>query len=495
MKILTGKQIKEADQYTIANEPISSIDLMERAAVALSGELEKLVDKSSPLLFIIGRGNNGGDGLAMARILAERGFKSSVYCLFGEEVLSEDRRTNLQRLPPNVSILLPDFIVAEDAVIVDAILGSGVRGTVSEPIASIIKRINIYPNLVISIDLPSGMSTEWQQEMDTLICADYTLTIQFPKLAMLQPDYGKYCGEVRIVPIGLNEDFFEKADSNYFFCDEKTIVSILAEKRNKFAFKNNFGHALLICGSKNMSGAATLATGAALRSGCGLVTTHIPYNERIGIMSSYPSAMMSFDDADFFSCLPDNLDSYSSIAVGCGLGQAPETILALESLLKSVKSPIVFDADALNIIAANSNLRQFIPRESILTPHVGELRRLIGKWKTEEEKFDRVLSFAAEIDSYIVVKGAYTVVCCPDGKCWFNSTGNAGMAKGGSGDVLTGLLAGLLARGYNSFDAARIGVYIHGLAGDKAAGDLGQEAMNSRDIIDYLPKAFRQFGR
>lgn len=495
MKILTGKQIREADQYTIANEPISSIDLMERASFALSDELEKIVHGSTPLLFIIGKGNNGGDGLAMARILSERGYHCSVYCIFEENVLSEDCRENLHRLPPVVSLLSPDFVVADDAVIVDAIFGSGIRGVVSEPAASVIRRINQIPNLVISIDLPSGMSTEWQKETDTLIWADYTLTIQFPKLAMLLPDYGQFCGELRIVPIGLSEAYIVKADSYFFYCDEGYIKSLLATKRDKFAYKNKFGHTLLICGSKSMSGAATLATGAALRSGCGLVTTHIPYSERIGIITNYPSAMLSFDDRDYFFRLPYNIGDYSSIAVGCGIGQLDETVSALEKLLKSAKVPMVIDADALNIIAANSKLKQYIPKGSILTPHVGELKRLIGEWGSEQEKFEKVQRFSSDIDSIIIVKGAYTAIFCPDGSCWFNSTGNAGMAKGGSGDVLTGLLAGLLARGYNPMDAAKVGVFIHGLAGDLAADNLGQEAMNSKDLIDYLPKAFQKFGR
>lgn len=494
MKILTGQQIREADQYTILNEPISSIDLMERASIALSDELEKLVDKSSPLLFIIGKGNNGGDGLAMARILANRGYRCGVYCIFDEHNLSDDCRANLHRLPSSVSLLSSDFVVLENCVIVDAIVGSGVRGLVSEPIASVIGRINKYPNRVISIDLPSGMNTEWQPKTDTLVRADYTLTIQFPKMAMLQPNCGEFCGEIRIVPIGLSEDYISRAESKYFYCDEPYIKSLLAEKRNKFAYKNQFGHALLICGSKHMSGAATLATGAALRSGCGLVTTHLPYSERMGIMTNYPSAMMSFDNEDCFSSLPGNLENYSSIAIGCGLGQSQKTIEAVENLFRSVKVPMVIDADALNIIAANDKLRKYIPENSILTPHIGELKRLIGDWSNEEDKFEKVQAFSTEIDSIVIVKGAYTSIFCPDGTCWFNSTGNAGMAKGGSGDVLTGLLAGLLARGYNSIDAAKVGVYIHGLAGDLAATHLGEEAMNSKDLIDYLPQAFQKFG-
>lgn len=495
MKILTGDHIKEADKYTIENEPISSWELMERASLYMSNEVIKILKDDVPLLFFIGKGNNGGDGLAMARILSENGYRCMVYCIYPKEDMTEDCRANFERLPTNVEILNSDIIfqnilVNEDILIIDAILGSGVKGIVKEPISEVIGLINNLPNQVISIDLPSGMKTEWNNGDDkSIIKADYTLTIEFPKIGMLLPDVGENCGEIIIVPIGLSEQYMDETPSNYNYIDKKYIQSLI-EKRSKFAYKNAHGHALLICGSRNMSGATTLATAGALRSGCGLVTTHLPYDARYGIMTIYPSAMLSFDEGDMFTVLPSDLDKYSVVGVGCGIGQSEETIMALGLLFQSVNYPVVIDADALNIIAAHRHLHNFIPKNSVLTPHLGELKRLIGTWESEEHKINLVRQLASDLQSVIVVKGANTMICLPDGNCYFNSTGNAGMAKGGSGDILTGLITGLIARGYSSSKAAIIGVYLHGLAGDLVASVLGQEAMNSTDILDYLPKAF-----
>lgn len=500
MKILSGSQIKEADKYTIENEPISSLALMERASLNMSNEIIKIFNDDIPLLFLIGKGNNAGDGLAMARILSEKGYRCRVYCIFQKEDITHECKTNLDRLPADVEILSSDIVpqnipVNKNTLIIDAILGSGIKGVIKEPISNVIEWLNNLPNQVISIDLPSGMKTEWNEKDDkSIVKADYTLTIEFPKIGMLLPDVGEYSGKIIIVPIGLNERYINEALSNYNYTDRKHIESLF-EKRTKFAYKNTQGHALMICGSKRMSGAATLATAGALRSGCGLVTTHLPYDARYGIMANYSSAMLSFDEGDSFTMLPSNLDKYTVIGVGCGIGQTEETASALGLLLETVKYPVVIDADALNIIALHKDLYKFIPQNSVLTPHIGELRRLVGDWQSEQHKIELVRQLASELQSVIIVKGAYTMICLPDGNCYFNSTGNAGMAKGGSGDILTGLITGLIARGYSSTKAAIIGVYVHGLAGDMAASELGQEAMNSHDIVDYLPKAFLELNK
>lgn len=495
MKILLGKQIKEADEYAINHEPISSLDLMERASTALSAELINHVELGSHLLFLIGKGNNGGDGLAIARMLSARGYSCSVCCLFEREALSEECRANLNRLPVNVEVvdlgsLFSDAVITNDTVLIDALLGSGVRGRTSEPIASVIVAINQLSNKKIAIDIPSGMNTEWQ-ENSLIPKVDVTLTIEYPKLGMLLPDVGDYCGKIIVVPIGLSNEFMTRAETPFFYCDKEYIRTLLKD-RSRFSYKNNFGHTLLICGSKNMSGAATLAVGGALRSGCGLVTAHLPYDERFGIMSNFPSVMFSFDRKEYFSELPSELSKYSSIGIGCGLGQSAETVNALKKLLVEVSCPLIIDADALNIIA-NYKLHRFIPKGSILTPHLGELKRLVGKWGDEKEKIEKVRTLAFEGQSVIVVKGANTLICNPLGYCFFNSTGNAGMAKAGSGDVLTGLMAGLVARGYPVWEAALVGVYLHGLAGDIASLNIGIEAMNSSDIIDGISSAFSSF--
>jgi NAD(P)H-hydrate epimerase len=492
MKIFIKEQIKEADQYTIENEPIASIDLMERASETIAEWISKNIDRQTPLLFIVGKGNNGGDGLAVARIVSETGFNCSVYLAYNSDVMSEECRTNLKMLPPWISIADNLMETDEQTIIIDALLGSGISGNVKEPAAGVISQINRMKNKVISIDLPSGMSTEPAQfcrnkQIESLqtVKADITLTIEFPKLSMMLPETGEYAGNVIVLPAGLSKKYIEKTETPYNYIDQ-TLIDSLRKERLKFDYKNVYGHALLICGSKNMVGAAALATGAALRSGCGLVSVHIPYDERFALQSKFPSAILSFDKSGNFSVMPQNIEKYNAIGIGCGLGTRPATMKVFETLLKSYKKPLVIDADALNLLAMNKVLLKYIPEYSILTPHLGELKKLTGEWDCLESKHRKITRLASETKSIVAVKGAHTAVYLPDGKVYFNSTGNPGMAKGGCGDVLTGLITGLLARGYNSFEAAVLGVYFHGLAGDKACEKYGRESMNSLDLLDFL---------
>lgn len=484
-KILTDIQIKNADKYTIDNEPISSVDLMERASQIIAGWLIDQIDKCIPFFFIVGKGNNGGDGLAVARLLSEAGYSCSVCLLYGRDQLTEECRTNLGRLPQAVVRTNTIDDISVDAVVIDSLLGTGVRGVLNESLVAIVKKINLLPNRVISIDMPSGMMSEFGNTDQQMVKAETTLTLEFPKLAMLLPEAGEYCGNIIVLDIGLSKKYIDDAESNYYYITDALIRNIF-QKRDKFGHKGTYGHALLICGSKGMAGAAILATGAALRSGCGLVTTHIPESERFSLQANYPSALSSLDSKTCFSELPSNLSQYTAIGIGCGLGKDAYTVEAFKQLLGLVDKPMVIDADALNILADNYRLRQFIPQNSILTPHPGELKRLVGEWSDEEEKIALVRRLASNLKSIVVVKGAHTMICLPNGTCYFNSTGNSGMAKGGSGDVLTGYITGLLARGYNSVHAAILGVYIHGLAGDRVACLYGMEAMNSKDLIDNL---------
>lgn len=485
MKILTGNQIKEADRYTIENEPISSIDLMERASNAIAQWIDNSIDKNKSLLFLIGKGNNGGDGLAVARILYHGGYNCMVYLPFEKDQLSEECLYNLNRLPTGIKLVEDINNIGNNALIIDALLGTGVKGELKEPLLSIIEKTNALHNKVISIDLPSGMITEFGNSGQKIIKADITLTLQFPKLAMLLPEAGEYCGEIKVLPIGLGKNYIINSPTTFHYTTKGLINNILI-KRDKFGHKGTYGHALLICGSKGMGGAAALSTGAALRSGCGLVTLHIPEGERFAAQANYPSAMLSLDGDDYFSQLPADLSKYTAIGIGCGLNQMPQTVDAFKQLLVSVNKPMVIDADALNIISNHYKLRYHIPENSILTPHPGELRRLVGDWEDEKHKLELVRRLASNLKSIIIVKGAHTMICLPDGNCYFNSTGNSGMAKGGSGDALTGYITGLLARGHGSAQASLIGVYNHGLAGDKAAVKHGMESMNSKDLVDEL---------
>lgn len=488
MKILTGKDIREADRYTMEHEPISSLDLMERASRSIARWMEENIGRETPLLFVVGKGNNGGDGLAVVRMLSEEGYSCTVCGLFASELMTDECRTNWERLPKDVERCTIDSLpLTEGTVVVDALLGTGVQGEVKEPVRSAIMKINALKNRVVSIDMPSGMGTEFGNVERTMVRAWVTLTLEFPKLALLLPEAGDAAGRVVVLPIGLDPQYITENSSPYFYT-ERAEAQRLIEPRNRFAHKGTHGHALLICGSRGMVGAAVMATRAALRSGCGLVTTHLPESERMVVQVACPSAMVSCDPESVFSCVPKHLERYRVVGVGCGVGQDSRSVQAFRDLLASVTAGVrlVIDADALNILAAHPEYMDLVPADAILTPHLGELKRLVGPWSSEQEKIERVRSLAARLQAYIVVKGANTMICTPGGRCMFNATGNPGMAKGGSGDVLTGYITGLLARGYDPCRAAVLGVYLHGLAGDKAAEKYGEEGMNASDMIDFL---------
>lgn len=299
---------------------------------------------------------------------------------------------------------------------------------------------------------------------------------------------------IMFLPVGISEDFAEESGLGFGYLTEEFVRGLLKGRRQD-AHKGIYGHALLVCGSKGMIGAASLSTGAALRSGCGLVTVHIPERERFPVEANFPSALFSLDPKDFFSVVPEDMDKFNAVGVGCGVGKHKESVDALAELLVMCKTNgvrVVLDADALNIISENPSFLGLLPEESILTPHVGELKRLVGEWTDEENKFELVRNFCVSNACIVIVKGPNTSVCFKGKTICSNSTGNAGMAKGGSGDVLTGYIAGLLARGYTPQAAASIGIYIHGVAGDKAAEYYGAEGMNSADMIDFLAEAMRE---
>ncbi len=299
---------------------------------------------------------------------------------------------------------------------------------------------------------------------------------------------------IEFIPAGVSDGFVESSGIAFDLMTRDYIAELLLP-RSEYAHKGTYGHALLVCGSKGMSGAAVLATGAALRSGCGLVTTHIPESERFALTANYPSALLSLDSKGHFSELPASLEKYNAIGVGPGLGTHSDSVAAVERLMRYASEnsvPMVLDADALNIIASHAHLRSAIPQGAILTPHLGELRRLTGEWRDEEHRISLVMEFASATGTIVVVKGPNTMICERGTRLAFNSTGNSGMAKGGSGDVLTGFITGLLARGYDAESAAEMGVYLHGLAGDKARDYYGAEGMNSADLIDFLAESLTE---
>lgn len=500
MKILTCTQQKEADAYTIANNNILSINLMEKAASLIADEISKRWDRSHRIVVFAGAGNNGGDALAVARLLFSKSYQVEIYLFNIKGTISEDCMTNIQRLQQcgftdyhEISNAFePPKLTAED-VVVDGLFGSGLNKPLSGGFASVVKYINASNAQVVSIDLPSGLMGEDNSNnlRTNIIRADLTLSIQLPKLAFLFPENEDIVGEWKTLDIGISQEFIAQADTPYIIT-EASEMSQLIKPRKRFAFKNNFGHALLIAGSSGMAGASILAARACLRSGVGLLTIHTPVCNHDILQTAVPEAMVQNDVHELYFAEPVDLDNYQAIAIGPGIGQEEETALATFDQLADCYIPAVLDADAINILSSHRNYLNRLPRRSILTPHIGELERLIGRCNDSFDRLTKAKELAAYLQCYIVLKGAYSTVITPEGKFYFNPTGNPGMATGGSGDVLTGIILALLAQGYSQENAARLGTFVHGLAGDIACRRTGEISLTASDIIAALPEAWKE---
>jgi ADP-dependent NAD(P)H-hydrate dehydratase / NAD(P)H-hydrate epimerase len=499
MKILSAAEIRAWDEYTIKNEPVASIDLMERAAAACVEWLIAHYPETPSFGIFCGKGNNGGDGLAIARLLMEQNYTVSIHILeFGHKG-TDDFQINLARLH---KMTAPDihFVQSEQnfhplppgQIVIDALFGSGLNRNLEGVTASLVDHINASGATIISIDIPSGLFTDRSSKGNTIIAAAHTLSFQCYKPAFLFAENEAWTGNIHILNIGLLPGFYDSLEGRFELMDEFMIRTI-HRPRKRFSHKGNFGHALLVAGSYGKIGAAILSAKACLRSGTGLLTCHIPSCGYDAMQTSLPEAMVMTDfNSSFNTKVEDDLTRYDSIGVGPGIGQASETKMMLRELFDSYRSPMVLDADALNILGSQKDLLKMIPAGSILSPHPKEFERMFGETANE---FDRVflsLQKAKELNVIIIVKGHHSFIATPDGKGFFNNTGNAGMATAGSGDVLTGMLTGLLAQGYSSVETALLGVYLHGLAGDIAAKERSMEAMIAGDIVEYLGNAFLQ---
>src|SRR5689334_16643318 len=502
MKIFNAQQICEWDQYTIRHEPVPAIELMERAAGCCVQWLEEnaLLDQSFKIF--CGKGNNGGDGLAMARMLSQKGCGVAVYILEFGHLGTEDFQVNLERLHQHAAIEIkfiqteqqfPSF--EENDLIVDALFGSGLNRPPEGVTAKLVEHINDSARNVISIDTPSGLPIDHSAESQTIIKATYTLTFQVSKLSFLLPENARFIGEVHVLDIGLHPDFYDSAETDYELIDE-TIISEIYKPRNRFAHKGNFGHALLITGSYGKMGAAILCAKACLRSGAGLTTCYVPKCGYEIMQTSVPEAMVMTDlNSSIITKIEEDLSKFTCLGIGPGIGTATETRKALLEIFEAYTKPIVMDADALNLAAIDKKLLKKIPANSILTPHPKEFERLFGETKNDFEKIQIAQHNAKESGIIIVLKGHHTCIATPGGKLYFNSTGNAGMAKGGSGDVLTGIITALAGQYHEVIKSAILGVYLHGLAGDIAAEKYSQEAMTAVDIVEGLGEAFRSIER
>jgi ADP-dependent NAD(P)H-hydrate dehydratase / NAD(P)H-hydrate epimerase len=496
MKILTAQQIREADAYTIKHEPIASIDLMERSAkqFARAG----VIDYQKRLKVFCGLGNNAGDGLALARLLKRNDRRVDVYIVRYSDKCSEDFLVNENRLKKASPTRLHDIKNKEDFpkltnddIVIDALFGIGLSKPVEGLAAEVIKHINNSGAEVISIDMPSGLFADGHTPAENaVIHADRTLTFQAPKLAFFFPENAERVGAWQVLDIKLHEKFISEIPASRSVIT-KALVQGFLKPRKKFSHKGNYGHALLITGSYGKMGAAVMMTKACLRTGAGLTTVHVPKCGNNIIQTAAPEAMATLDFHEKF--YSDNIEpeQYSAVGVGPGIGKEEVTQTALKHLLLYEKTvPLVLDADALNIIAMNKEWLRIIPHHSILTPHPKEFERLTYKAANDFARHDLQIEFSKLHKVYVVLKGAYTCITTPEGDAYFNTTGNAGMAKGGSGDVLTGMLTSLLAQGYPPFEACLLGVYMHGLAGDIAAEKHGMDGMIAGDMIESIPEAW-----
>ncbi len=497
MRILSVEQHRELDAATLSADGISSLQLMERAANAWAKRFCELYPKKDRHITVLaGPGNNGGDGLVIARLLRFETYDVSIL-LASLAPASPDNQAN-QRRAKDVGVPLrilqeneplPDYPAG--SIVIDALFGTGLSRPVEGFGGRLIGQLNASPVLRIAVDLPSGLFAD-RNSVGHIVQAHRTLSLGYPKLALFSPANTAYLGRWELVPFAVAHDFVEGLSVQYRMLTRDGVAARLRE-RHANDHKGTFGHALLVAGAFGKMGAAVICARAVLRAGAGLVTAHLP---RIGyeiMQISFPEAMCSVDHHRYhFTAVTQNLDQYDTIGIGPGLGTDESTQTGLRELIEAYRKPMVIDADALNLLAQEPERLAALPAGSILTPHPKEFERLFGETDDDFSRWELQRSKARELKLVILLKTGFTTVAMPDGTLYFNTTGNPGMGTGGTGDALTGILTGLLAQSYTSADAAPLGVYLHGLAGDLAAEELEQESLLAEDVVSHLGKAYRQ---
>lgn len=498
MKILTATQLKELDAYTIEHEPIASIDLMERAAAAAADAMKRRWGTGRIFKVFAGPAGNGGDALAVARLLTQSGYRTVSYLFNIKGELSTDCQTNKERLEKmpeaefhEITSQFDPPALTDSDIVVDGLFGTGLKRPLNGGFAALISYINASKATVVSIDVPSGLMCEDNSfNLKThIVRANVTLTIGLPKLAFMLSDNKDFIGETEILDIGLSREGYGKAAQQYSITEPADVARWLI-RRDPFGHKGHFGHALLIAGKYGMAGASLLAARACMRSGCGKLTVHVPERNNAILQMGIPEAVLQLDANETHFTEVADTTPYQAVAIGPGLGTEADTEDAFIAQVRHTSVPLVIDADGLNILARHKSWLQQVPSGTILTPHPGEWARMTGHKTDVYTMLMQAREMAQRHQFFIILKGHYTAVCAPDGQIYFNPTGNSGMATAGSGDVLTGILLGLLAQGYLPEAACRLGVFLHGLAGDLAAKDLGEHSLTAGDLISNLPQAF-----
>jgi hydroxyethylthiazole kinase-like uncharacterized protein yjeF len=497
MKILSADQIYKADEISIKNQQTTSTELMERAGSLIAQWLDERLQNSQIVLHIFcGIGNNGGDGLVVGRLLLKKGYNVNVYIVNYSDKRSKDFLINYDRFK-NVTKNWPVLLKSEknfpeikdEDIVIDAIFGIGLNRSPEGWVKNLIEYLNSISALKVAIDIPSGLlANEAVKDMDSILKADHTLTFQVPKLSFFLPETADFVSAFDILDIGLDTKFIE---------DAKPIAELITKleaqeiyrPRKKFEHKGTYGHTLIVGGSYGKIGAAVLSTSAAFRIGAGMVSAFVPkcgYN----ILQTAVSEAMVITDKEEKYLSEFKLDfEPDAVAIGMGIGQNIATAEFLKNFLKTIKAPLVIDADALNLLAKNKELLQLIPKSSILTPHPGELKRLIGSWTDDYDKIKKAKKFSKKHNVVLIIKGAYSMIIF-ENKVHINTSGNPGMATAGSGDTLSGVISGLLSQGYDPLSASIFGVFMHGSAGDIAASQMGYESVMARDIIKNISEAY-----
>lgn len=503
-KVLTADQLREADRYTISHEPVSSLLLMERAAAACVHWMITHLAMADTVRVFCGPGNNGGDGLAIARLLSQKGIRVVCYTFGPIEIRSDDARHNLARLVEcpgleHVSLhgaALPQAIDGSDEVWVDALFGTGLNRRVEGLYGSVIDSINGSNAKVVAVDMPSGLKADTLPDSgDRIVKAHHTLTFATPKFTFFFAVTGAFTGQWVVLDIGLDKQFINGLPCQRFAMDETGVLALM-KPRPRFSHKGTYGHGLLVAGSKGMNGAAVLASGAALRSGIGLLTVRGPACAEVILQSVVPEALFLADaNAEHISGNPPALASYKAVGVGPGIGMHSATAGFLHSLIAACNVPLVMDADALNLLSQNKAWLPMLKPGTVLTPHPKEFERLAGSFEDEADRHEAQRVFSKTYSVVVVLKGAHTCISLPDGSVFFNTSGNQGLARGGSGDVLTGMILAFLAQGYAPAEAAMMAVYIHGRAADSLLPESSLHSMLPEDLIAALPNVFRGFER
>lgn len=504
MKILSASQVKAVDDYNIKKLGIDSLELMERASGCVAHEIAAMVPVTSKIVVFAGPGNNGGDGLAVSRLLADKGYHVETYLFNTGNRLSAECEANRERLGNYEGVVFHEIIsqfdipcLDETDVIVDALFGTCLSRPLTGGYEVLVEFINKSQNMVVSVDMPSGVldisdsckNVNRNGGKIVAVKADYTFTFHCLKPSMLLDVYGDYFGEIKVLDIGLDDGCVNYEESPFCLTELRDVCGML-RKRKPFSNKGTYGHGLLVSGMKGMAGAAVLSAKAAMRSGLGKITVHTPEINRQVVQISIPEAIVDVEEANCFTSRDLNVDEYDAVAVGPGLGVHAETSEALLALLKRKPTRLVLDADALNLLSSHAEWGQMLPEGTIITPHWKEWCRLAGVQSGDGSLLTLAMNYAAKYGIYIVLKGHRTVVCTPRNKVFFNTTGNPGMATAGSGDVLTGVLLALSANGYEPEECCRMGVWLHGTAGDMATDGYSEESLMASDIISNLGKAF-----